>query len=191
MTGFKNILIVFIFLLTFSEGYDKDLQHILSLTINDTLATFYPPQKSIINNNPISLVKDYNKFNSSSQLSSVKRICDVPFVDSNNYDRTVCCTPSDVVHLFNIKINSNSNSNSNNNNKLNGKELLYFANSQQEIPQLPSVTSVKMQKSIFFTLPIKLQIVDKTQKFNEYCQHYFHGTLHVIGRSTTKNVYHV
>jgi len=52
---------------------------------------------------------------------------------------------------------------------------------------LPRITSVRLQAQFYFNMPIELS----SDSFpSPQCREVFDGTLHVIGRSTAKNVYH-
>ena len=129
----------------------------LSKAINDTLL-----------NRAIPLVKKERK----SEYSEVLDVCNVP-LESSLFDRTGCCTPSDVKHLFKVLVQDN--------------KFVLFSEKPKPI-KLPAVTSVKTQQKIHLNVPV-LSINDKFST-SQQCKSYFNGTLHVVGRSTVKNVYH-
>lgn len=129
----------------------------VSKALNDTLL-----------NNVQILVKIEKK----SDYSNVLDVCNVP-QDSSLFDRTGCCTPSDVKHLFNVLVQDN--------------KFVLFSEKPKTV-RLPAVTSVKTQQKIHLNVPVS-SINDKFST-SKQCLKYFNGTLHIVGRSTVKNVYH-
>ena len=98
---------------------------------------------------------------------------------SDNIKRTGCCQPTDVRHLYNVMISK-------------GKMVFFDGTgsktgSKAAIPLLPKIKSLKTQHTYEFNMPI-----ERTSEFfpPKQCKKIFEGTLHVIGRSTAKNVYH-
>jgi hypothetical protein len=133
----------------------------LSEVINETL------------NNVKSLV---NTFEINTSQSYIEEVC-MHAIERSMLQRTGCCTPSDVKHIHNAMF-------------LNKQLVLFNDNSKLHdklnIP-LPVVTSVRAQQKLNF----HVKTIVKTEKFNKLnCKSFFNGTLHVVGRSTSKNVYH-
>jgi hypothetical protein len=107
------------------------------------------------------------------KYSSMTGVCGDQ-IDSDTVKRTACCTPSDVKHLYDVLVH-------------NGKFVL-FSDKPQSSVKLPAVTSVKTQQKVNYNVDIEYRneaFVPLT-----HCTSYFNGTLHVVGKSTIKNVYH-
>lgn len=97
--------------------------------------------------------------------------------------KTGCCMPTDVRHIYNVKI-------------LSGKMLFFrdptaikAAGNRSSPIVLPGVKSVKQQQEVYFKMPV--EEVDRLMDPRVDCSDFFEGTLHVVGRGTAKNVYHI
>lgn len=132
------------------------------------------------------------------KYSEVQGICK-HVRDENDRNRVGCCTPSDVRHLYNVMISKEGNmvifqnpdaaadtttSTSTTSTVTSSKSTTIRGSNKG---QLPAISSVKQQAKINFNMPIEY----RSEKMDmRQCTKYFNGTLHVIGRSTVKNVYH-
>ena len=59
----------------------------------------------------------------------------------------------------------------------------------QHTPQLPPILSVVRRQSKEFRMPV--QVKHGVSFSQAKCSSYFNGTLHVTGRQTTQNLFHV
>lgn len=145
--------------------------YISSLTTEEIQAHQFKLSK-VLNDTLLKHASSFVKKEKKSEYSSVLDVCNVP-EDSSLFDRTGCCTPSDVKHLFNVLVQDN--------------KFVLFSEKPKTV-KLPAVTSVKTQQKIHLNVPVSS--INEKYSQSKQCTNYFDGTLHVVGRSTVKNVYH-
>lgn len=141
-----------------------------SLTVEEIQASQAKLSRAL--NDTLRNVKVLVQREKKSEYSDVLDVCNMP-LNTSLFDRTGCCTPSDVKHLFKVLVSD-------------GKFVLF--SEKPKTVKLPAVTSVKTQQKIHLNVPVT-SINDKYSK-SKQCLNYFNGTLHIVGRSTVKNVYH-
>ncbi len=103
-------------------------------------------------------------------------VCD-RFVDDNLKKKSVCCTPNDVRHIYNVLIED--------------RKLIFFdkeGSPRGERTSLPPVVSVSRQ--VRQNLDMVIEHRNEPMDVRKHCMRYFNGTLHVVGRATVHNVYH-
>ena len=103
-------------------------------------------------------------------------------------ERVACCpnVNGGILYLHNVQV-------------LNGKIVFFTGRSEHDgrnldgtakypaVLKLPPIKSVIRRKVTEFSLPVEV----RNQNFPiADCKSYFNGTLHVIGRQTTQNLYH-
>lgn len=150
--------------------YSIEKQMKLSLAINATLALTNLTYPKLINDE-ITLMNWDKK-------SSINELCyNLPLEDHKQ--RTGCCQPLDVRHLYNVMIEK-------------GKIILFLGDSprthsSQNTRKIPPVMSIRTQSKSYFNMDVEERYGKMPR---DECKAYFDGTLHVLGRSTVKNVYH-
>jgi hypothetical protein len=150
--------------------YSIEKQRKLSLAINATLA--------LTNVTFPKLINDETGLMNWDKKSSINNICyNLPGDDHKQ--RTGCCQPLDVRHLYNVMIEK-------------GKLILFLGDtphthSSQNARKIPPVMSIKSQSKSYYNMNVEERYGKMPR---DECKSYFDGTLHVIGRSTVKNVYH-
>jgi hypothetical protein len=157
-------------LLLFLVSYPLIIESLTQEILNKLLI-----KPEIIGNLPKEWIVPLRKL--SKESSSIETICNRFPEDSKERKRTVCCTPSDTRVLRNVKIQEN-------------RIILFNVSSKERVKEtsLHPITLTKPQQTLHFTM--KLQYNDGL--FNESigCKSYYNGTLHVVGKFTTHNVYH-
>lgn len=140
--------------------FDDRKQFVLSTVINETLSM----------HTGLALVESRDSVH-----STMGNMCDKLQLPEEQ-KRTACCTPSDVKHLHNVL--------------LTGNKFVMFTNDSSQKYNLPGVTSVRTQQKINFFMGVENR--NGTFSFSSpQCNNgYFNGTLHIVGKSTVKNVYH-
>lgn len=108
---------------------------------------------------------------------SISNLCDGLSVDSE-VTRTACCTPKDTRVITDAMLDK-------------GKLFIFSGppdSSRSYETGLPAVNTVKGQGKFDFNLPV--EYIHEDMEKSSRCKAYYNGTLHIIGRSTTHNVYH-
>jgi hypothetical protein len=104
--------------------------------------------------------------------SSVSNIC-----GAGSSSRIGCCQPKDSRILYNVIAKH-------------GKFLAYLgaAPTKSREFDLPPIKSLHVQVPVTYSMKVE----ERYSNFEEkYCKSYFNGTLHVIGRTTAHNIYHI
>ncbi|RYH28453.1 hypothetical protein EON65_12095 [archaeon] len=123
------------------------------------------------------ILPDLNRLVPTSR-SIVQGLCE-PLSHTSDVTRSSCCSSPRMRHIYNVLFEAD-------------KMVLFGGRNQTHMNSLPKrlqgVRSYKMQQEIFFNR----DIVTRDEEFNPaiQCKTYFEGTLHIIKRSTTHNVYH-
>jgi hypothetical protein len=103
--------------------------------------------------------------------------------------RVACCGTSNgnVLYLNNVQISRGKLVFYTGDGASPGSSANLDGSSRLPPSQLPPITSLVRRKVTEFRLPLELRASNFTQA---KCTSYFDGTLHVIGRQTTQNLYH-
>jgi hypothetical protein len=113
----------------------------------------------------------------STESSSVETACNRFPVDSKERKRTVCYTSSETRILRNVKMQDN------------GLTLFNVSlDERTKDPALHPIASKKPQQTVHFTM--KLQYDNRIFDRLRFCKSFYNGTLHIVGKFTTHNVYH-
>jgi hypothetical protein len=148
-----------------------DPQTLLSKVIDDTFRGNNPASMPGFKNGSINYLQ--------SSVSHLQHVCGKSAHAGE--DRIGCCSPTDTRHLFNVMIDH-------------GKFIMFTGNKSSSLTSkdskhhtLTNIKSVKMRRQHDF----KMNLEERSESFpSSKCKNTFHGTLHVIGRGTTHNVYH-
>ncbi len=108
--------------------------------------------------------------------SSLQNICDnAP--NNNLRERTACCSPIDTRVLYNVKIEKDN--------------IVMFVDKNVKTvgnsTKLPPILSL-LQQQLYTN---NLHIIQRSNTESAQCKEYLNGTLHVMGKKTTHNLYHV
>jgi hypothetical protein len=194
--GMSSVVKIYLVILFFLQALwvvsssEQVILRMLQEVINTTI--FHPPTSIDhpfyqIPLSPTNIVDNY-------KYSELQGVCK-HVKDEVDRTRIGCCTPNDVRHLYNAMISKDGkmvmfqkpDTASRTSTSSSLQSFNAIASSKPGGSVLPTISSVKQQAKINFNMPIEYR--------NEHldiskCTRYFNGTLHVIGRSTVKNVYH-
>lgn len=84
------------------------------------------------------------------------------------------CSANNIRYLYNVLIE--------------GKKIIFFHPHLNSSITLPPIKSYLFREEIFFNMQVEVR--NSTFRPHEQCLSYFPGTLHVMKRSTTHNIYH-
>lgn len=158
---------------------DESSLRLLHSVINETIFTSSTSTStSSLQDMPYYLPLKSSISTSSSKYTEVMNVCDNVKDLSEDAKRTVCCTPHDVRHLHHVKIQK-------------GKFIFFQdpTSTAKLVTKFPPVSSVKQQNKMDFNMEV-MEVKSEAMQPQQHCDKYYDGTLHVIGRSTVKNVYH-
>lgn len=163
MTAFKAVMWVLVLSCFTLSLASLERRMFISLVINQTFPDGLPSLPGIQPHVP-------------HDRSFVKDICH-SLPDNGDKVRIGCCSTRRMKHAYNVLME--------------GDAIVLFSGglSNHSLPNmLPPIISYKMQREIKFNLPIKVrnEVFDPAR----HCKVYFPGTLHVVKRSTTHNIYH-
>ncbi len=173
-------ILLFLWGVSFTSASEQVMLQMLHEVINTTIFVNSPFKPiSTLDSFPYKITLDSRNGRDNFQYSDVQNVCNNVKKDTDRI-RVGCCTPSDVRHIYNVMISQD------------GKMIIFqnpdsAASSRNNKLHLPPVSSVKQQAKINFNIPTEY----RSEKLDiSKCTRYFNGTLHVVGRSTVKNVYH-
>ena len=155
-----------------SISIDKELQEKLNNVIKSALK-----RSNLAAAIPRTHQHPITSYSNGKLTSSLQNICDnAPNINVSE-NRTACCSPTDTRVLYNVKVDK--------------RKIVMFTDKSKTprrndttLPPILSLWRMQLQ-------PYKLQLKIENNTEPAQCKEYFDGTLHVMGRKTTHNLYHV
>ena len=158
-----------------SHNMKSEHKSILDIAI-DKITESYALDNLFVTTKKLSFHENY-RYDNMPLYSSIQGLCD--HLHINETDRLACCSkyPLPFYYLHNVKIEDQ-------------KLIFYVRNQNEKPPQLPAIISLIRRQQHLFNMDIEVREGSSGMDLAS-CSSYYNGTLHIAGRYTTHNLFHV